>query len=97
MSWAVSALRVSGPLQRSGVEALALRRELWGERHPDVADSLFNLGAVRYNQGHYPEALDLLLEAEAIYLQTLGADHPTTQALQSWLAGTRAALGGQAE
>jgi len=38
-----------------------------------------------------------LLEAEAIYLQTLGADHPTTQALQSWLAGTRAALGGQAE
>ncbi len=63
-----------------------------GERHPDVAGSLFNLGALRYNQGRYPEALDLLVEAEVIFLHTLGADHPQTQALQSWLALTRAAL-----
>jgi len=78
-------------------QALALSRELLGKRHPDVASSLFHLGALRYNQGRYPEALDLLLEAEAIFLQTLGADHPATQALQSWLAATRAALEGQAE
>jgi hypothetical protein len=64
------------------------------ERHPDVAGSLFNLGALRYNQGRYPEALDLFLEAEAIFLNTLGADHPQTKSLQSWLAPTRAALEG---
>jgi tetratricopeptide (TPR) repeat protein len=75
-------------------QALDLRRELLGERHPDVAGSLFNLGGLRYNQGRYPEALDLFLEAEAIYLTTLGADHLDTQALQGWLAGTRAALEG---
>jgi hypothetical protein len=63
-----------------------------GDRHPQVAGSLFNLGGLRYNQGRYPEALDLFLEAEAIFLNTLGADHPHTQALQSWLAVTRAAL-----
>ncbi|MBU6229690.1 MAG: tetratricopeptide repeat protein [Cyanobacteria bacterium REEB459] len=74
-------------------QALDLRRELLGKRHPDVAQSLFNLGALRYNQGRYPEALDLLLEAEAIYLPSLGADHPTTQAPQRSLAATRAALG----
>ncbi len=50
------------------------------------------LGTLRYNQKRYPEALDLLQSAEAIFLNTLGADHPQTQALQSWLAGTRAAL-----
>jgi tetratricopeptide (TPR) repeat protein len=81
-------------------QSLELSRELLGdspaetlrERHPDVAGSLFNLGALRYNQGRYPETLDLFLEAEDIYLTTLGTDHPHTQALQSWLARTRAAL-----
>jgi tetratricopeptide (TPR) repeat protein len=76
------------------IQALELRRELLSERHPDVAGSLFNLGALRYNQGRYPEALDLFLEAETIFLTTLGADHPHTQALQGWLARTRAALKG---
>jgi tetratricopeptide (TPR) repeat protein len=81
-------------------QALDLRRELLGdspaetlrERHPDVANSLFNLGTLRYNQGRYPEALDLLQSAETIFLTTLGADHPQTKSLQSWLAATRAAL-----
>jgi hypothetical protein len=81
-------------------QALDLRRELLGdspaetlrERHADIAGSLFNLGGLRYNQGRYPEAVDLLVEAEDIYLTTLGTDHPHTQALQSWLARTRAAL-----
>jgi tetratricopeptide (TPR) repeat protein len=75
-------------------QALTLRRKLLGDLHPLIANSLFNLGALRYNQGRYPEALDLLLEAESIRLDTLGANHPRTQALQSWLAATRAALEG---
>ena len=77
------------PLYR---DALAMGQRLLGEAHPDVASSLFNLGALRYNQGRYSEALALLLQARPIYLSQLGPDHPNTQALQSWLDGTQAAL-----
>ncbi len=78
-------------------QALELYRELLGERHPEVAQSLVSLGGLRYNQGRYPEALGLLLEAESIRLDTLGVNHPRTKALQRWLAATRAALESQAE
>jgi tetratricopeptide (TPR) repeat protein len=74
------------------LDALAMGQRLLGDAHPDVASSLFNLGALRYKQGRYREALALLLQAQPIYLSQLGPDHPTTQALQSWLDGTQAAL-----
>ena len=69
-----------------------MSKRLLGEAHPDVASSLFNLGALRYNQGRYSEALALLLQARPIYLSQLGPDHPNTQALQSWLDGTQSTL-----
>ena len=78
-------------------QALGMRKLLLGEAHPDVAISLFNLGALRYNQGRYSEAQTLLLQAQPIYLATLGPDHPNTQALQSWIDRTQAALDNQAE
>jgi hypothetical protein len=65
---------------------------LLGEAHPAVASSLFNLGALRYNQGRYSEALALLLQAQPIYLSKLGPGHPRSQALQSWIDDTQAAL-----
>jgi tetratricopeptide (TPR) repeat protein len=77
------------PLYR---DALAMYKRLLGEAHPDVASSLFNLGALRYNQGRYSEALALLLQAQPIYLAQLGPDHPSTQALQSWIDLTQLAL-----
>jgi tetratricopeptide (TPR) repeat protein len=77
------------PLYR---DALAMYKRLLGEAHPDVASSLFNLGALRYNQGRYSEALALLLQAQPIYLAQLGPDHPSTQALQSWIDRTQSAL-----
>jgi hypothetical protein len=76
------------------LEALAMRKQLLGEAHPDVASSLFNLGALRYNQGRYSEAQTLLLQAQPIYFAQLGPDHPNTQALQSWIDTTQAALNG---
>ncbi|NMF84665.1 FxSxx-COOH system tetratricopeptide repeat protein [Nodosilinea sp. P-1105] len=78
-------------------DALAMRQRLLGNEHPDVATSLFNLGALRHNQGRHREALALLRQAQPIYLATLGPDHPNTQALQSWIDGTQAALDNQAE
>jgi hypothetical protein len=65
-----------------------------GEAHPDVATSLYNLGTLRYNQGRYSEAQTLLLQAQLIYFAQLGPDHPNTQALQSWIDTTQAALNG---
>jgi hypothetical protein len=63
-----------------------------GDEHPDVAHSLFNLGALRYKQGRYGEALALLLQAQPIYLTNLGPNHPNTQALQSWIDLVQQAL-----
>ncbi|MGK7888825.1 MAG: tetratricopeptide repeat protein [Leptolyngbyaceae cyanobacterium] len=74
-------------------QALEMRRELLGERHPDVAGSLFSLGALRYRQGQPEEALSLLLEARAIYKVTLGLNHPTAKNLQTWIDASEAALG----
>jgi hypothetical protein len=67
-------------------------QRLLGQAHPDVAASLLNLGALRHNQGRYSEAQTLLLQARPIYLSQLGPDHPNTQALQSWIDRTQAAL-----
>jgi hypothetical protein len=55
---------------------------------------LYNLGTLRYNQGRYSEAQTLLLQAQLIYFAQLGPDHPNTQALQSWIDTTQAALNG---
>jgi tetratricopeptide (TPR) repeat protein len=73
-------------------DALAMYQRLLGQAHPDVAASLLNLGALRHNQGRYSEAQTLLLQARPIYLSQLGPDHPNTQALQSWIDRTQAAL-----
>jgi serine/threonine-protein kinase len=37
-------------------KVLAMDRQLYGDRHPHVADDLINLGAIQYDLGHYPEA-----------------------------------------
>ncbi|MDD1434838.1 tetratricopeptide repeat protein [Dolichospermum sp. ST_sed6] len=66
-------------------QALSLRRELLGDRHPDVADSLSNLAALYYNTQRYSEALQSIQLAIQIYEQTLGTDHPTTQNALGWL------------
>jgi len=41
------------------LQALALRRELFGAAHPAVADSLDELARLRYSQGRYDEAVAL--------------------------------------
>ena len=66
-------------------QALSLRQELLGERHPDVAGSLYNLAALYYNTQRYREALQSIQLTIQIYEQTIGNEHPTTQAALSWL------------
>jgi tetratricopeptide (TPR) repeat protein len=61
------------PLYR---QALELRRELLGERHPDVATSLNNLAGLYRAQGRYDEAEPLYRQALELSRELLGERHP---------------------
>lgn len=63
-----------GPIDPS--EALSIRRELFGELHPDIADSLDNLGNWYQNQGDLQRALECRLEALDMRRALFGERHP---------------------
>ena len=55
--------------------ALAIRRKILGEEHPDVATGLNNLAALYENQGRYAEAEPLYQQALELHQYLLGKDH----------------------
>ena len=57
-------------------EALAVNRQLHGERHPDVAINLFNLARVLQRRHDYAAAQPLFEEVLAIDSEVYGPDHP---------------------
>ena len=57
-------------------EALAIRRKALPKDHPDIADSLNNLGAVQYDLREYAAAKASHEEALAIRRRALPTDHP---------------------
>ncbi len=57
---------------------LALDRRLHGDRHPNVADVLINLGMIRFQRGAYAEAEQLDREALAIFRDYYGDRHYQT-------------------
>jgi tetratricopeptide (TPR) repeat protein len=63
------------PLYR---QALAIRRKVLGEQHPDTAYSLDNLAINMDDQGKYPDAEPLFRQALAIARKVLGEQHPDT-------------------
>jgi TPR repeat protein len=56
-------------------EALALRRKLYGEKHPDVADSRAALALVYYSQGKLAEAEAMFRDAWDIQGKALDKKH----------------------
>jgi len=68
--------------------ALALDRQIYGERHPDVAEDLINLGAIQLAWGHYKEAEQLNRQALDIIQSFYGKDHPETADLMTAVART---------
>jgi tetratricopeptide (TPR) repeat protein len=58
--------------------ALALRRRLLGEEHPDTAASYSSLAVNLYAQGNYAEAQPLYETALALRRRLLGEEHPDT-------------------
>jgi serine/threonine-protein kinase len=67
-------------------EALALYRQIFGDRHPLVSDCLINLGAIQYERGKYPEAERLYRQAIEITVAWFGRDHYQTAANLTMLA-----------
>ena len=57
---------------------LAMNRELYGEHHPLVADTLINLGAIQFQLGHYKESEQFNRQALEIIQSWYGKDHPET-------------------
>lgn len=57
---------------------LALDRQMHGERHPNVADDLINLGAIEFERGRYTDAERYYREALDILQSWHGKDHQET-------------------
>jgi eukaryotic-like serine/threonine-protein kinase len=57
---------------------LQMDRDLYGERHPSVADGLINLGAIQFQLGDYARAEALYRQALDIIESYYGPDHPET-------------------
>ncbi len=82
-------LEALGEYDRSGAaheEALAMRAELFGERHRSVAISASNLAAVHYRRGNLERAVREGQRALEIIERSLGPDHQRTIIAQSNLA-----------
>ena len=59
-------------------QALAIRKEVLGERHPATAISLHNLAGLLVMQGDYAAARPLYEQALAILKAVYGERHPAT-------------------
>jgi tetratricopeptide (TPR) repeat protein len=60
-------------------QALAIRRKVLGEEHPDTATSLNNLGRLLEDMGDYAGARPYFEQALAICRKVLGKEHPDTR------------------
>jgi serine/threonine protein kinase/tetratricopeptide (TPR) repeat protein len=58
--------------------ALAMYKQIYGERHPRVAEILINLGAIQLDTGHYASAEQFDRQALDIVQAWYGKDNPET-------------------
>ena len=70
--------------------ALAIDRQIYGERHPFVADDLINLGNIRHQLGDYADAEKYFRQALDIVGSWYGKDNPDTASDMMTLAQTLA-------
>ncbi|MCP4659462.1 MAG: tetratricopeptide repeat protein [bacterium] len=67
-------------------ESLKIRREIFGEVHPEVSESLNNLATLLYSKGDYEDAEPLFREALEMRRRLLGDEHPDVAASLNNLA-----------
>ena len=83
----------SGEALKSARRALAIRKEVLGERHPDYAQSLNNLALLLWAQGDYAGARPLYEQALAMRKEVLGERHPDYATSLNNLANLLSATG----
>jgi eukaryotic-like serine/threonine-protein kinase len=64
---------------------LAMHQQLYGARHPLIADDFLNLASIQNNLGHYAEAEAFDRQALDINRSWYGKDHPETGASLNYL------------
>jgi len=74
---------VSDSLNR---RVLEMDRRIYGDRHPNVADDLINLGASQTSRGHHSDAGRYYRDALEILEHWYGTDHPETASAMTILA-----------
>ncbi len=65
------------------LRVVAMDRKLYGERHPNVAEDLINLGAIQTEWGHYSETERYYRQALDIIQGFYGKDHPETASVMT--------------
>ena len=73
--------------------ALALKRKLYGETHPAVAECHQNRSQLFYREGRWAEAMAEARASLAILAATRGEDHPTLVTPRQWLVRASLAAG----
>ena len=72
---------------------LIMDRQLYGDRHPNVAEDLINLGAIQTEWGHYAETERDYWQALDIIQNFYGKDHPETASVMTVLGRSLVAQG----
>ena len=75
------------------LRALTMDRQLYGERHPNVAEDLINLGAIQTEWGHPAETERDYRQALDIIQNFYGKDHPETASVMTLLGRSLNAQG----
>jgi hypothetical protein len=70
------------------VQAVAMRRRVFGEEHPDTLTSMANLASTYRNQGRWTEAEKLDVQVMETRKRVLGEEHPDTLTSMANLAST---------
>jgi CHAT domain-containing protein len=78
-------------------QALAIRKKVLGEDHPDYAISLNNLAVLYESMGNYGEAWPLFKQSLTIIKRFLGEDHPDYATSLNNLAALYESMGNYAE
>jgi tetratricopeptide (TPR) repeat protein len=68
-------------------QALAIGKEVYGDRHPDVATRLNNIGVAWYALGNSERAKACFQQAYSIFRECYGDAHPHTKTVKKWLDG----------
>jgi serine/threonine-protein kinase len=69
-------------------QVLAIDRQVYGDRHPRVADDLINLGAIQHELGDYPQAEHFYRQALEIERAWYGTENPEVASALTMLGRT---------